>query len=66
MAITEKICRHIDHPGDRLLPVTEFNKKGTGFQAYCRKCQKGYSQKHYGENKEYYAVKRDVWRAENS
>lgn len=64
--IDQKLCTHKEHVGERLLPIESFNKKGANRrQSYCRECQKTYSKKHYGDNKEYYAEKRDSWRGAN-
>lgn len=64
MSLIEKQCTHAAHQGDRLVPITEFNKRGEkGYQSYCKKCQRGYSTQHYSDNKNYYAEKRDAWRS---
>lgn len=66
MEITERQCKHPEHVGDRILPTTEFNRRGNGYQSYCKSCQKTYSKKHYDGNKNYYAEKRDSWRGKSS
>jgi hypothetical protein len=67
MSLKEKQCTHAAHVGDRLRPITDFNKRGEkGYQSYCKACQRGYSNKHYTDNKNYYAQKRDVWRSEKT
>ena len=62
MALIEKECKHKLHPGNRLLPIIQFNKRGKGYQSYCISCQSGYAHTHYDNNKNYYADKRDKWR----
>ncbi len=58
--LTEKLCTNKDHL--EVLPIGNFNKKGQGHQSWCRECMKRNSKKHYQENPDYYANKRDVWR----
>ena len=62
MSLTEKQCKHKNHIGERVLPVLSFNHRGDSWQSYCKVCQRDYSKTHYGENKDYYAKKRDSWR----
>jgi hypothetical protein len=55
-----KLCTNKNHL--ELLPVSDFNKRGNGYQPWCRECMKTNSKQHYSDNPEYYAVKRDDWR----
>ena len=38
-------------------PLTEFAKKGNGFNYTCKPCKNEYNRKHYEDNKEYYKLK---------
>ncbi len=40
-----------------LIPFSEFNKKGKGYQPYCRECQKFKAKSDYKSRKQYYSDK---------
>lgn len=39
--------------------LSEYNKKGIGFQAFCRECNKEKLKKHYRDNPVYYSEKKN-------
>ena len=39
------------------LPISEFSRKGSGYQSRCKTCRKLYCKKHYQDNKDYYKKK---------
>lgn len=53
-----KICNNSKCPkGNLPLPLTEFNKRGKGYQSYCRGCQKLRAKQYYKINPQYYKDK---------
>ena len=54
----EKQCRRCDKTKN----VSEFHKKGTGYQWICKLCRKEYHHQHYLNNKETYITKARVYK----
>ena len=53
-----KICRRCKLEKD----LSNFAKKGTGTQPYCKECQNEYTQAHYKKNRDVYLKKAEVHR----
>jgi recombinational DNA repair protein (RecF pathway) len=38
-------------------PISEFPRRGSGYQSHCKECSRAYIRKHYQSNKQYYLDK---------